>query len=65
LVYQRSQHFINLFVWPSNESANTRDEEMARQGYNLIHWTQAGMTYWLISGLNLPELKECAQLLKQ
>jgi anti-sigma factor RsiW len=65
LVYQRSQHFINLFVWPSNGPANTHDQEMARQGYNIIHWTQSGMTYWLVSELNLTELRECAQLLKQ
>ena len=65
LVYQRNQHFINLFVWPSSNTRIGQEEQLARQGYNLIHWTQAGMTYWLISELNLPELKECAQLLKQ
>ena len=65
LVYQRSQHFINLFVWPSNEIATGKEQQLARQGYNLIHWNQAGMTYWLVSELNLPELEECARLLKQ
>jgi len=65
LVYQRSQHFINLFVWPSNDTPTGKEEQLARQGYNLIHWTQGGMSYWLVSELNLPELKECARLLKQ
>ena len=65
LVYQRKQHFINLFVWPSSNTGSGQEEQVARQGYNLIHWTQAGMTYWLISELNLPELQECALLLKQ
>jgi anti-sigma factor RsiW len=65
LVYQRSQHFINLFVWPSNGTATGKEEQLARQGYNLIHWNEAGMTYWLVSELNLPELEECARLLKQ
>jgi anti-sigma factor RsiW len=65
LVYQRSQHFINLFVWPSNETATTKEEQLTRQGYNLIHWNQSGMTYWLVSELNLPELEECARLVKQ
>ena len=37
----------------------------ARQGYNLIHWTQSGMTYWLVSDLNFAELSECARLLKE
>jgi anti-sigma factor RsiW len=65
LVYQRSQHFINLFVWPSDITATGTEKELARQGYNLIHWNQSGMTWWLISELNRPELKECARLLKQ
>ena len=65
VVYQRSQHFINLFVWPSNDPATGKEDQLARQGYNLIHWNQAGMSYWLISELNLPELTECARLLKQ
>jgi len=65
LVYQRSQHFINLFVWPANDAAIPQQDQLARQGYNLIHWTKAGMTYWLVSELNLKELNECAQLLKE
>ncbi|PYS54654.1 MAG: hypothetical protein DMG13_07405 [Acidobacteria bacterium] len=65
LVYQRSQHFINLFVWPSDDTAAGKEEQLARQGYNLIHWNQSGMTFWLVSELNLPELEECARLLKQ
>jgi anti-sigma factor RsiW len=65
VVYQRSQHFINLFVWPSADAAIKQEDVLTRQGYNLIHWTQSGMTYWLVSELNLTELNECARLLKQ
>jgi anti-sigma factor RsiW len=65
LVYQRSQHFINLFVWPSNSTSIPQEDQLTRQGYNLIHWTKAGMTYWLVSELNLTELNECARLLKE
>jgi anti-sigma factor RsiW len=65
VVYQRSQHFINLFVWPSSNTAIKQEDQLTRQGYNIIHWTQAGMTYWLVSELNLPELSECARLLKE
>jgi anti-sigma factor RsiW len=65
VVYQRSQHFINLFVWPSNATATRREEQLMRRGYNLIHWTRAGMTYWLVSELNATELGECARLLKE
>ena len=65
LVYQRSQHFINLFVWPSDRSTIKPEDQLSLQGYNVIHWTKSGMTYWLISELNLPELNECARLLKE
>jgi anti-sigma factor RsiW len=65
LVYQRSQHFINLFVWPSGDTGIRQEDQLARQGYNLIHWTQSGMTYWLVSELNPTELNECARLLKE
>ena len=65
LVYQRSRQVINLFVWPSNSPAFSEPQQLARQGYNLIHWTRSGMTYWLISELNFTELNECARLLKE
>jgi anti-sigma factor RsiW len=65
LVYQRSQHLINLFVWPSNNTVTKQEDQLTRQVYNLIHWTQSGMSYWLVSELNLAELGECARLLKE
>jgi anti-sigma factor RsiW len=65
LVYQRSQHFINLFVWPPNETRARPEEQLTRQGYNIIHWTKSGMTYWLVSELNLTELNQCARLLQE
>jgi anti-sigma factor RsiW len=65
LVYQRSQHLINLFVWPSTNDIADRQIEFASQGYNLIHWSKSGMSYWLISELNRGELTECARLLME
>jgi anti-sigma factor RsiW len=56
LVYQRRKHFINLFIWPSAE--DSRQKTVTRQGYNLFHWTQSGMTYWTMSDLNQTELQE-------
>jgi len=65
VVYQRSQHFINLFVWPSTATGPPGEDQMTRRGYNLIHWNRDGMTYWLVSELNTTELSECARLLKE
>jgi len=62
LVYQRRKHFINLFIWPSTE--RSAQKAVMRQGYNLIHWTNAGMTYWAASDLNYRELGEFVRLLQ-
>jgi anti-sigma factor RsiW len=62
LVYQRRKHFINLFIWPSG--SNSGQKTMMRQGYNLFHWAQAGMTYWAVSDLNSSELQEFAKLIQ-
>ena len=61
LVYQRRQHFINLFVFPSTDMRTAAARHQWRQGYNLIHWSKPGMTFWAVSDLNLNELQEFAQ----
>lgn len=61
LVYQRRQHFINLFVFPSSGVSDSGDKMLARQGYNIIHWNKSGMSFWAVSDLNLSELQEFAE----
>jgi anti-sigma factor RsiW len=61
LIYQRRQHYINLFIWPVTGESNGKNRMAVRQGYNLIHWNHSGMTYWAISDLNISELQEFAQ----
>jgi anti-sigma factor RsiW len=61
LVYQRQKHFVNVFIWPASTAPDTKATAQVRQGYNLIHWTSAGMTYWIVSDLNLAELQQFAQ----
>jgi anti-sigma factor RsiW len=65
LVYQRRQHPINLFVWPATAAPATNEKALERQGYNVIRWSNGGMTYWAVSDLNLAELQQFAQLLQQ
>ena len=62
LVYQRRKHFINLFIWPSGSDSGQKT--VMRQGYNLFHWAQAGMTFWAVSDLNSSELQEFAKLVQ-
>jgi anti-sigma factor RsiW len=65
LVYQRGQHSINVFVWPSTEVPAMNENASMHQGYNLISWSNAGMTYWVVSDLNLAELQQFVQLLQE
>ena len=64
LVYQRHQHYINLFIWPSNHAREMAEESMKRQGYNLIHMNKSGMEYWAISDLNEAELRQFAEIIQ-
>lgn len=62
LVYQRRKHFINLFLWPTDES--NRSGAATHQGYNVIYWSQADMSFWAVSDLNAGELREFAELVR-
>lgn len=64
LIYMRRQHPINLFVWPATTAPATSEKALERQGFNLIRWSNGGMTYWAVSDLNLAELQQFAQLLQ-
>jgi anti-sigma factor RsiW len=65
LVYQRRLHIINLFVWPSTEGQNAPVASQTREGYNILHWTQGGMTFWAISDLAADELQTFAAQLRK
>ena len=62
LVYQRRQHVINVFTWPSTENRN--EKTISRQGYNMVSWARSGMAYSLVSDLNAKELQELVSLLQ-
>jgi anti-sigma factor RsiW len=64
LIYQRRKHLINLFLWPESSLSSSGYSEMARRGYNLVSWTQNGMTFWLVSDVQTSELEQFAQLYK-
>jgi anti-sigma factor RsiW len=64
LIYQRQKHFINLFVWPATGRVSVGEKAITRQGYNLLHWKQSGMNYWVVSDLNRGELEQFARLVQ-
>jgi len=64
LVYGRNKHFINLFVWPAAQGDSGDLPPSEIQGYNLLHWTQGGMTFWAVSDLNTQEFQEFVRLIQ-
>jgi anti-sigma factor RsiW len=76
LVYQRRLHYINLFVWPSTGKSAPASSEKAsepasqaraqtREGYNMLHWSRGGMTYWAVSDVAADDLQSFASLLQK
>jgi anti-sigma factor RsiW len=64
LVYGRAKHEINLFVWPE-PGADSAPETESRDGYNLVHWRQDGMSLWAISDVEKSQLADFAALWRQ
>jgi anti-sigma factor RsiW len=63
LVYHRRQHVINLFIWPA-DGGESGAKALSRRGYNLTHWTAAGLNFWAVSDLNADELRDFARLVR-
>jgi anti-sigma factor RsiW len=61
IVYRRRQHVIDVLVRPAR--SETRSVKSTRDGLNLIHFTQNGMAFWLISDLSENELGDLARML--
>jgi anti-sigma factor RsiW len=64
LVYRRHAHVINLFVWPQAPVAESGVRSDSRQGYNVAHFTRAGMAFWAVSDLNPEEFKAFVSLVR-
>lgn len=65
LVYGRRQHVINEFLWPAGRGAAAGPSSGTRHGYHLLHWTTLDYSYWVVSDLGLPELRDFAALLRR
>jgi anti-sigma factor RsiW len=64
LVYQRDKHVINVFIWPSDSSAQAGGSIKTQQGYHVVRWTGSGMNFWVVSDLEQNQLAQFTDLLK-
>lgn len=65
LIYARRKHYINVFLWPADDSGDSSPRSIHRNGYVLLRWTHGGMQYWAVSDVNESDLRELAQLLSE
>jgi anti-sigma factor RsiW len=63
LVYEHGGHEIDVFIWPAPAAARVGASSFARRGYNLVHSNHAGMSYWIASDLEAPDLGRLEQLI--
>jgi anti-sigma factor RsiW len=61
IVYQRRKHVINLFVAQHLGARHGRTVAESIQGYNVRHWSQDGLDFWVVSDLAGDELDEFVQ----
>ena len=65
LVYRHRQHVINLFVAPDDARAAATPAASARQGYNVLHWSDGGLGYWAVSDLGAADLAQFQSLMRE
>jgi anti-sigma factor RsiW len=65
LVFQHQKHYINLFVWPQNQSNPLSDTSLQKEGFNLYGWKANGLTIWAVTDAAPETLKTFVELEKQ
>jgi anti-sigma factor RsiW len=63
LVYRHRQHLISVTAVPAATPLPALPVHAA-DGYNILRWTDDGVSYWAISDLGLPELTTFEQLFR-
>jgi anti-sigma factor RsiW len=64
LVYGRRKHRINLFVAPAAGIATTAITSTARNGYHMLEWQTAGLSYRAVSDIDAAELVQFAEMVR-
>ncbi len=62
LAYRQGQHVVNSFLWPT-EAKDRAPSFGAARGFQVAHWSRAGMSRWVISDLNREEFEAVVRAL--
>jgi anti-sigma factor RsiW len=61
LVYARTGHLINVFIWPTRERDNS-PRVGSQQGYQWVYWRQGEMEFCAVSEAPTSDLKQLQRL---
>lgn len=61
LVYRHRKHVISLIEVPTHDRADSTPVRRSRDGYNFVHWTEGGVTYWAVSDIGAGDLEDFVQ----
>lgn len=64
LVYRRRQHVISLTETTATAGSPRFFARQAKNGFNIVEWSEGGRSYVAVSDLNAAELKSFAQLFR-
>ena len=64
LVYRHRQHLISLTEMPGGSRFGLARTPRMINGYNLLRWTEDGVSYWAVSDLAPTDLEDFAQLFR-
>ena len=65
VVYRHGKHPINLFVWADPSETTGLPAVSERQGYNLRHWMEGDLSFWLVSDTEADALAKLEALIRQ
>ncbi len=51
LVYRQGAHVVSSFLWPT-PLADAAAKFSAERGFQVAHWSRAGMTHWVVSDVD-------------
>jgi anti-sigma factor RsiW len=64
LVYRHAKHLISLTAMPAESHFELDKIPHTVNGYNVVHWSENGVSYWAISDLATKELEDFARLFR-
>jgi anti-sigma factor RsiW len=64
LVYHHRKHLISLTATPAPAKPNAVPATRVIEGYNVIEWTEDGVTYWAVSDVVAHELAQFTELFR-